>query len=54
MKILLSAPSIDDFIRLLRAWRLWVLAALIGTLAAAGIYFIKLPEYRARNRSGKF
>jgi hypothetical protein len=48
MKILFSAPSIDDFIRLLRAWRLWVLAALIGMLAAAALYVVNPPEYRAR------
>jgi hypothetical protein len=48
MKILLSAPSIDDFIRLLRAWRLWLLAALIGSLAAAAFYYVSPPEYRAR------
>jgi capsular polysaccharide biosynthesis protein len=48
MKILFSAPSTADFIRLLRAWRLWLLAALIGMLAAAALYYISPPEYRAR------
>lgn len=48
MKILFSSPSIDDLIRLLRAWRLWVLAAVIGTLAAAALYYVNPPEYRAR------
>ena len=48
MQTLLSAPSIDDLIRLLRAWRFWVLGALIGSLIGAGTYYIKPPEYRAR------
>jgi len=38
----------DDFINLLRAWRFWVLAAFIGTLAGAALYLINPPEYRAR------
>ena len=47
MKTLLSAPTLDDLIRLLRAWRLWVLATLIGMLTAVAFYAIKPPEYRA-------
>jgi capsular polysaccharide biosynthesis protein len=48
MKILFSAPSLEDFTNLLRAWRFWVLGALIGMLAGTALYFIKPPEYRAR------
>lgn len=48
MKTLLAPPSLDDLIRLLRAWRFWVLGALIGALAGLAIYYIKPPEYRAR------
>lgn len=48
MRTLLAPPSIDDFIRLLRAWRFWVLGALIGGLAGAAFYYLKPPEYRAR------
>lgn len=48
MKLLFSPPSLDDLIRLLRAWRLWVLAALAGALLGAAVYFIAPPPYRAR------
>ncbi len=48
MKTLLTPPSSNDLIRLLRAWRFWVLGALIGGLAGTAFYFIKPPEYRAR------
>ena len=48
MKTLLSPASSDDLIRLLRAWRFWVLGALIGSLAGMAFYFINPPEYRAR------
>jgi capsular polysaccharide biosynthesis protein len=43
-----SPPSLDDLIRLLKAWRFWILAALLGGLVAAAIYFIAPPPYRAR------
>ena len=48
MKYLLSSPSLDDFIRLLKAWRFWVLGALIGSALGAAFYYIAPPEYRAR------
>ena len=48
MKTLLSPASVDDLIRLLRAWRFWVLGALIGALAGLAFYYVKPPEYRAR------
>jgi hypothetical protein len=48
MKTLLAPASLDDLIRLLRAWRFWVLGALLGGLAGAGFYFVRPPEYRAR------
>ena len=48
MKTLLSPASLDDLIRLLRAWRFWVLGALIGSLAGLAFYFVKPPEYQAR------
>ncbi len=43
----LSSPSLDDLIRLLKAWRFWVLGALLGALIGAAVYFIVPPPYRA-------
>jgi capsular polysaccharide biosynthesis protein len=45
---LFSPPSLDDLIRLLRAWRFWVLGALVGALLSAAIFYIAPPAYRAR------
>ena len=48
MNFLLSSPSLDDLIRLLKAWRFWVLGALIGAAIGAAFYSITPPPYRAR------
>ena len=48
MNILFSPPSLEDFSRLLKAWRFWLLAALIGALIGAAIYYVAPPPYRAR------
>ncbi|WKZ36421.1 MAG: hypothetical protein QY332_00600 [Anaerolineales bacterium] len=48
MKYMLASPSLDDLIRLLRAWRFWVLGALIGMSIGAAVYTIVPPPYRAR------
>ena len=45
---LLAPPSLNDLIRLLRAWRFWVLGALVGALLGAAFYAAFPPEYRAR------
>jgi capsular polysaccharide biosynthesis protein len=47
MTWLFSPPSIDDLIRLLKAWRFWSVGALIGALIGAGIYYLAPPPYRA-------
>ena len=47
MNWLFTPPSIDDLIRLLKAWRFWSVGALIGALLGAGIYYVAPPPYRA-------
>jgi len=48
MKIIFSPPTLDDLVRLLKAWRFWVLGALAGALLGAAIFYIAPPPYRAR------
>ena len=48
MKNIFSPPSIDDLIRLLRAWRFWLVTALLGALIGAAIHYIVPPPYQAR------
>ncbi len=48
MNIIFSPPSLDDLIRLLKAWRFWVLGALVGAVLGTAIYYIAPPPYRAR------
>ena len=48
MSFLLTPPSSDDLTRLLKAWRFWLLAALIGGLLGTLIYFLAPPAYRVR------
>lgn len=48
MNHLLTPPTFDDLLRLLRAWRLWLLGALLGGLFGMAVYAAFPPEYRAR------
>lgn len=48
MNHLFASPSLADLLRLLRAWRFWLLGALLGGLLGAGWYNLFPPEYRAR------
>ncbi len=48
MNLLFSPPSLDDLTRLLKAWRFWLLAAVVGALLGSAIYFFAPPPYRAR------
>lgn len=47
MKLIFSSPSLDDLIKLLKAWRFWSVGALIGGLLGAGFYYVAPPPYRA-------
>ena len=47
MHWLFSPPSLDDLIRLLKAWRFWSVGALVGALLGASAYYIAPPPYRA-------
>ncbi len=44
----LAPPTMDDLIRVLRAWRLWILGGLVSALLGAAIYALLPPPYRAR------
>ena len=48
MSSLFSPPSADDLIRLLKAWKFWVLGAVVGALIGAAVYYLAPPDYRAR------
>lgn len=48
MNFLFSSPSLDDIIRLLKAWRFWVLGAIIGSAIGVAFYYIAPPPYRAK------
>ena len=48
MKTLLAPPSHNDLLRLLRAWRFWLIGALLGGLLGVAVYYLAPPEYRAR------
>ena len=47
MKLLFSLPSLDDLIRLLKAWRFWSIGALLGGLIGAAVFYVAPPPYRA-------
>ena len=47
MNLLFSHPSIDDLIRLLRAWRFWSVGAFIGGLIGTAVFYMAPPPYRA-------
>ena len=48
MKLVFTPPSLDDFIRLLKAWRFWVLGAILGSAIGAAFYYVAPPPYRAK------
>ena len=48
MNIIFSPPSLNDLIRVLKAWRFWVLGALAGAVLGAALFYVAPPPYRAR------
>jgi hypothetical protein len=48
MNYLLTSPSLHDLIRLLKAWRFWVMGAIIGAIIGTAVYYIVPPPYRAK------
>lgn len=45
---LISIDSHDSLVLVLQSWRLWVVGAMIGALAAYGVYAAFPPAYRAK------
>jgi capsular polysaccharide biosynthesis protein len=48
MNFILSSPSLEDIIHLLKAWRFWVLGAILGSAIGAAFYYVAPPPYRAK------
>lgn len=48
MNFVLASPTPDDLIRLLKAWRFWLLGAVAGALLGTVVYLVAPPVYRAR------
>lgn len=48
MNWIFYSPSLDDIVRLLKAWRFWALGALAGALLGTVVFYIAPPPYRAR------
>ena len=45
---LLIPPSLNDLIRLLKAWRFWTLGAIFGAMIGTAIYYVVPPPFRAQ------
>jgi capsular polysaccharide biosynthesis protein len=47
-KLILKPPSYDDLLRILSAWRVWIVGAVLGAAVASALYLIVPPAYRAQ------
>lgn len=45
---LMNNDTSERFVRVLKAWRLWVLAAVVGALIGWGVYALFPPPFRAK------
>ena len=48
MNFILTPPSLDDLIHLLKAWRFWMLGAILGAILGAAIYYTVPPPFRVQ------
>ncbi len=48
MNFILTSPSLDDLIRLLKAWRFWLAGTIFGAILGAAFFYIVPPPFRAR------
>ncbi len=48
MNLVLAAPTSEDLIHLLKAWRFWLLGAVAGALLGVAVYLVAPPAFRAR------
>ena len=48
MNLVFSPPSLDDLIRLLKAWRFWTLGGLVGALVGTALFYLAPPPFQAR------
>ena len=43
-----SSPSLDDLIRLLKAWRFWTIGSILGALLGTAFFYLVPSPYQAR------
>ena len=48
MSRIFSPPSLDDLIRLLKAWRFWTIGSIIGALIGTAFFYLAPSSYQAR------
>jgi hypothetical protein len=48
MRFVFTVPTPDGWIRLLRAWRFWLVGAVAGAVLGTAVFYVAPPPYRAR------